>query len=114
MYYTYILRCKDNSLYTGITNDLENRMEQHFLKTKQGAKYTKSHEVIKIEVCWKCKDKSLALKLEYWIKTLNKKQKENLVVDKKINKYLKNKVDSRHYRNIDLEKIVDNKYVANN
>ncbi len=113
-YYIYMLRCRDNSLYTGITNDLDNRMKQHFSKAKEGAKYTKSHDAIKLEACWRCKNKSLALKLEYWIKTLNKKQKENLIINKRINIYLKNKVDSRYYRNIELEKIVDNKYIANN
>lgn len=34
MYYTYILRCHDNSLYTGITNNLKRRMEEHFRGTK--------------------------------------------------------------------------------
>lgn len=34
MYYTYVIRCIDNSLYTGITNDLERRMNEHFKKQK--------------------------------------------------------------------------------
>ena len=41
MYYTYIIRCTDNSLYTGMTNDLNKRMEEQFGKEKEGAKYTK-------------------------------------------------------------------------
>ena len=40
-WYVYILRCKDNSLYTGITNNLEKRYQDHC--EKKGAKYTKSH-----------------------------------------------------------------------
>ncbi|MBQ3573901.1 MAG: GIY-YIG nuclease family protein, partial [Clostridia bacterium] len=38
MYYVYMMRCSDNSLYTGITTDLERRFEEH--KSKKGAKYT--------------------------------------------------------------------------
>ena len=113
IYYIYILRCKDNSLYTGITNDLENRMRQHFLKGKQSAKYTKAHQAICLEKIWRCKNKSLALKLEYQLKTLTKKQKEELIKDKKISIYLKGKVDSRHYRDINVENLVDKKYIEN-
>ena len=40
MYYTYMLRCKDNSIYTGITTNLERRMEEHLQKTDKCAKYT--------------------------------------------------------------------------
>ena len=35
MYYTYMLRCEDNSIYTGMTKDLEKRMEEHFSKRKK-------------------------------------------------------------------------------
>lgn len=114
IYYIYILRCTDNSLYTGITNNLNNRMKQHFSKNKVGAKYTKSHNALKLEASWKCRNKSLALKLEYQLKTLTKKQKEELIHTRRINLYLKNKVDSRFYRNVSLKDFVDEKYIANN
>ena len=39
MYYTYMLRCSDNSIYTGMTNDLEKRLNEHKTKSKNGAKY---------------------------------------------------------------------------
>lgn len=100
MYYTYMLRCADNSIYTGMTNDLEKRLEEHISKSKNGAKYTKSHDVVKMETAWKSKEKSLACKLEYQIKTLTKQQKENLIKGEKISKYLRGKVDSRRYRKI--------------
>lgn len=45
MYYTYMLRCSDNSIYTGMTNNLSKRVEEHLSKGKNGAKYTKSHDV---------------------------------------------------------------------
>ena len=60
MYYTYMLRCSDNSIYTGMTNNLENRINEHLSKSKKGAKYTKSHNAIKLEVAWKSNSKSLA------------------------------------------------------
>ena len=98
MYYTYMLRCSDNSIYTGMTNNLENRLNEHLLKGKNGAKYTKSHNVIKLEAAWKSKEKSLACKLEYQIKTLTKKQKEALINGEKLSKYFSGKLDCRRYR----------------
>ena len=101
MYYTYMLRCSDNSIYTGMTNALEKRIEEHMCKDKKGAKYTKSHNAIKLEVAWKSKDKSLACKLEYQIKNLNKKQKENLIQGDKLTNYLRGKIDCRRYRRVE-------------
>ena len=63
MYYTYMVRCADNSIYTGMTNNLEKRINEHINKSKNGAKYTKSHNAIKLETAWKSKEKSLAFKL---------------------------------------------------
>lgn len=100
MYYTYMLRCSDNSIYTGMTNNLENRINEHISKNKNGAKYTKSHNAIKLEAAWKSNSKSLACKLEYQIKNLTKQQKENLINDKNLSFYLKGKVDCRRYRKI--------------
>lgn len=42
MYYTYMVRCADNSIYTGMTNNLEKRINEHINKSKNGAKYPKS------------------------------------------------------------------------
>ena len=89
MYYTYILRCKDGSLYTGMTNNIDNRINKHL--TGLGAKYTKSHQVEKLEAVWRSKDKSLACKLEYQIKQLPKQQKELII---------QGKVDARKYRRV--------------
>ena len=97
MYYTYMIRCEDNSLYTGMTSDLEKRINEHISKGKNGAKYTKSHNAIKLEIAWKSKEKSLACKLEYQIKTLNKKQKESLIKGEKLSTYRKVKVDCSIY-----------------
>lgn len=100
MYYTYMLRCLDNSIYTGMTNDLEKRIDEHLSKSKNGAKYTRSHDAIKLEIAWESKEKSLACKLEYHIKNLTKKQKEDLINGKKLSTYLSGKVDCRRYKKV--------------
>ena len=100
MYYTYMIRCIDNSIYTGMTNNLEKRFDEHL--TNKGAKYTKSHQAKKLEALWRCKDKSLACKLEYQIKHLTKSQKENIINGEKLSKYLRGKIDCRRYYRINL------------
>lgn len=97
MYYTYMIRCSDDSIYTGMTNNIDKRLNEHISKSSKSAKYTKSHNAIKLEVVWKSKNKSLACKLEYQIKQLTKNQKENIINGEKISKYLKGKVDCRRY-----------------
>ena len=77
MYYIYLLRCEDNSLYTGITTDLARRLNQH--QRGKGAKYTASHGAKGIECAFRAANRSLALRLEYRIKCLDKLQKESLL-----------------------------------
>lgn len=79
MYYTYMLRCIDNSIYTGITDNLERRLKEHFEQDKKCAKYTLSHKVKKLECAWETENRSLASKLEYAIKHLQKQEKEELI-----------------------------------
>lgn len=81
MYYTYMIRCEDNSIYTGYTSDLKRRLEEHIKQSEKGAKYTKSHAAKKLEAAWQTEDRKIACKLEYAIKTLNKKDKEKLIVE---------------------------------
>lgn len=98
MYYVYILRCEDNSLYTGITTDLERRFEEHLSKNKKCAKYTLNHSVKKIESAWETEDRVSASKLEYHIKkTLSKSQKEELIVKNNLQELLSNKIDASKY-----------------
>ena len=80
IYYVYIIRCEDNSLYTGITTDINRRMSEHLGKTKKGAKYTKNHTPVKIEAAWKCEGRSSASKIESYIKKLKKIEKEKLII----------------------------------
>lgn len=98
MYYTYILRCKDNSLYTGITTDIERRLKEHKEKGEKAAKYTLRHEAIKMEIAWKSENRVLASKLEFHLKNLNKNQKEELIKNPKLlNELLGDKIHSELY-----------------
>ncbi len=78
-YYIYILRCADDTLYTGITTNLNRRFQEH--QHKCGAKYTKSHQALNIEVFWEVSGRSYASKLEYRLKKLTKPQKEQLITN---------------------------------
>ena len=79
MYYTYIMRCEDGSLYTGITTDVQRRLKEHQGELSGGAKYTKGRMPTKVEVVWESDNRSLASKLEYRIKKLSKQDKELLI-----------------------------------
>lgn len=100
MYYTYILRCEDNSLYTGITTDLNRRLEEHKSQSEKSAKYTRTHKVIKMETAWTSENRVLASKLEYHIKRLTKKQKEQLIITNDLEKVLGNKIEVNSYLSI--------------
>lgn len=100
MYYTYMLRCEDNSIYTGITTNIERRLKEHLDKGKKCAKYTNSHTVKKLECVWQSENKILASKLEYHIKKLTKKQKEYLIINNNLNDLLNGKIDYNQYKKI--------------
>lgn len=73
MCYTYIIRCKNNSLYTGYTTDIKRRMKEH--ERGINSKYTKAKGFDKLEVYFKSNSKSDAMKLEYYIKKLTRNKK---------------------------------------
>lgn len=97
MYYTYMLRCEDNSIYTGITTNVERRMEEHFSQGEKCAKYTLRHHAKKLECAWESESRILASKLEYHLKTLTKIQKEELLKNKDLGLYLGEKIDVNNY-----------------
>lgn len=74
-----MLRCEDNSIYTGITTDVERRFLEHTGKNGRGAKYTKTHRPISVEKVFVVEDRKQASKLEYKIKHLTKELKEQLI-----------------------------------
>ncbi|WP_145543127.1 GIY-YIG nuclease family protein [Virgibacillus sp. SK37] len=73
----YMLRCKDNSLYTGYTNNLENRLKAH--RDGKGAKYTRGRGPFQVVYIEKIETKEQALKREYEIKQLKRKEKLLLI-----------------------------------
>lgn len=77
MYFVYILQCADNSLYTGITTDLERRIKEHN-DSKLGAKYTKIRRPVKLVYSKEFVDRSEASKEESRIKKLSRQQKIDL------------------------------------
>ena len=107
MYFTYIIRCEDNSLYTGISTDLNRRLDEHRSKSKKSAKYTAVHSAIKYEIAWKSNNKSEASKLEYNIKKLSKSQKENLITGFfTLEDLFWHKFDCLNYEEVDISKII--------
>jgi putative endonuclease len=72
MWFVYLLICSDNTIYTGITNNLNNRLKAH---NSGMVKYTRGRRPVKFHT-WFCVDsKSIALKYEYKIKQLTRRQK---------------------------------------
>ena len=72
-WFVYVLRCSDQSLYTGITNDLAKRMNAH--RAGKGAKYTRSRLPVRLEFFRRVRDRSAALKEEARIKKMSRGEK---------------------------------------
>ena len=72
----YILECADGTLYTGITNDLANRLKAH--NDGKGAKYTRGRGPVILRCCEACPDHSSALVRELQIKKLTREEKLKL------------------------------------
>ena len=77
MWYLYILRCKDGSLYTGITTDVEKRLEAH--QSGKGAKYTRGRGPLALVYKEEYGDHSEALKRELEVKALTRAEKLKLI-----------------------------------
>lgn len=78
-WFVYIIRCANNTLYTGITTDLDRRLLEHQGKSGKGAKYLKGRGPL--TMVWKTtvKNRSMASRLEHQIKQLSKEHKELLI-----------------------------------
>lgn len=80
MHYIYILRCSDNTFYTGYTNDLNKRLFAHnTLET--GAKYTKARRPVILVYSEKFKTKSKAMKREWEIKGMRREEKVKIILN---------------------------------
>ncbi len=72
-YYVYMLLCSDQSIYTGLTNDVSNRLASH--NAGKGAKYTRSRRPVTLLAVWTCQDRSEAAKLELQLKAMPRTKK---------------------------------------
>ena len=77
VHYVYIVRCKDDTLYTGYTNDIQRRIEEHNNGT--GAKYTRGRTPVKLEYFEQYENKGAALSREHEIKKLSRVKKADLI-----------------------------------
>ncbi len=78
-WYIYMIRCRDGTLYTGVSNDVTRRFEQHREMGKQGAKYLRGRGPLELVFQKKIGSRSSALKMEQKIKKLSKSQKEIII-----------------------------------
>ncbi len=76
-HFTYILRCKDGSFYTGYTNDLEKRVQAH--NEGKGAKYTKGRGPVELVYFEEFDEKTEAMKREWAIKQMSRGEKMELI-----------------------------------
>jgi putative endonuclease len=77
-WFVYLLECADNTLYCGITNDLDKRLKNHNLG--KASKYTRVRLPVKLIYKNQVADKSEALKMEYRIKKLSRAEKLKLII----------------------------------
>lgn len=74
----YILRCADDSLYTGITNNVSRRIQEHN-GSPRGASYTRGRRPVALAYTFAVADRSAASRLEAWIKSCDRKTKESII-----------------------------------
>ena len=79
-HFVYILRCADNTLYIGRTSDIQKRLKKHNGELAGGAKYTRSRRPVSLVFFEEYDTLSEALKREYALKQLSRKQKEELIL----------------------------------
>ncbi len=79
VWYVYLLRCSDNSLYAGITTDINRRLDEHNYCNKKAAKYTRARRPVNLAYLETTDSKKTASQREYQLKQLPKHEKEQLV-----------------------------------
>lgn len=82
-YYFYILRCTDNSLYCGQTNNLKRRIKEHNFNKYRSAKYLRGKTPVRLVYFEKFETRSAAMKREWEIKQWTKTEKETLILKNK-------------------------------
>ena len=78
-WFVYILRCADDSLYTGVTTDVDKRLKQHNGIEKNGAKYTRGRQPVRLVYQEDSVSRTSACQREHAIKSLKKHEKERII-----------------------------------
>jgi putative endonuclease len=78
-WYLYLIRCRDSTLYTGISTDVDRRLAQHEGGGNAGSRYLKGRGPLSLVFQEKLGSKSLALKVERRVKRMSKARKEKLI-----------------------------------
>lgn len=78
-WFVYIVRCADDSLYTGITIDVDRRIQEHNEGDKLAAKYTRARRPVVLMYQEVCESRSAATKREIEIKQLSRKEKDEFL-----------------------------------
>lgn len=78
-YYAYLIKCADDSYYSGYTTDLKRRLSEHNSSSGKAAKYTRSRQPVKLHYFEEFSSRSEAMKREYQLKQLSHQEKEQLV-----------------------------------
>ena len=78
LWFVYMVRCADGSLYTGISTDVKRRVYEHN-NTRRGAKYTRSRRPVYLAYSRRCRDKAEALVSEHGFKRMSKAEKEEFI-----------------------------------
>lgn len=81
IWYMYVIRCKDDSLYCGIAKDVERRFDEHQAMGKKTAKYLRGRGPLELVFAMSVGSYSEALKAEYQFKAMSKHEKEKLVAE---------------------------------
>ena len=93
-WFVYIIRCQNNSLYTGVTTDVDRRFKEHAEQDNKCAKYLRGKAPLELACSFKVERKQKAYQLEYHIKRLSKQEKEDIVKTKALPIDWKSKTDS--------------------
>ena len=78
-WFVYMLRCADDTLYTGIAKNVESRLDQHNNDNVKGAKYTRARRPVELVYTESCDSRSAASKREHYIKKLSRVEKLGLI-----------------------------------
>lgn len=81
IWYTYMVRCRDRSLYTGITKDIDKRVAEHNT-ARNGARYTRTRRPVRLVFLERFSSRSAAAKREQQLKRLSRAEKQKLVQDR--------------------------------